>query len=551
MILSQSKSVCEVRSSKQLSNECNGVAPGQSGMCDTVRRSPLYHSVSLLDSIPKLMLSKSPQSSELSLNNMSVSVPSSSCSSAPSTPTSSNYSLSVSSLSVTSCCSSSSFSFDHLSRQHTNPNPSNTSSPLLLAVSSTQRRKRRKKKLKKATDVTKELAMFTIRRDENTLYFDYLNVITSSGNNQSDEQEIDLWCDSVAQDFFSSLTDKFFNNQYTFSNVRLMLNSDLTTTERRRPHRHRLKALMRRGDMKAMCQRGLACQLMFEASGHARLKCNQPIAIKYNLYRQLNTDETFISKLERLRCTQSARKIDARHRLDAAFLVESKRLFKSIRLVDFLLNKKGANSDQQQQGADGDLRVVVDNSLTHNTTAAENDFDAQYLEFLIQLQHRDITPEDYEYLTRLDEQIAKKTLSENLLNSLETQQVDASLLAAINDEVCGICLDNYALGQLVKCLPCKHRFHAECIDNWLRNQSCNCPLDNLPIDRDTFNGVKTTANTAEIVICNDDDDDDGDYEWEINDQDTAIQLVMNEILDSIVTKHDVSLLLQDCLNKIT
>ena len=41
---------------------------------------------------------------------------------------------------------------------------------------------------------------------------------------------------------------------------------------------------------------------------------------------------------------------------------------------------------------------------------------------------------------------------------------------------CTICLDEYVEGDKLRCLPCKHTFHATCISKWLTERSANCPV---------------------------------------------------------------------------
>ncbi|KAI9351486.1 hypothetical protein BDR26DRAFT_851147 [Obelidium mucronatum] len=41
---------------------------------------------------------------------------------------------------------------------------------------------------------------------------------------------------------------------------------------------------------------------------------------------------------------------------------------------------------------------------------------------------------------------------------------------------CSICLDEYALGERIRILPCGHWFHGPCIDRWLSKQTPSCPL---------------------------------------------------------------------------
>ncbi|KAG2215002.1 hypothetical protein INT46_010813 [Mucor plumbeus] len=44
------------------------------------------------------------------------------------------------------------------------------------------------------------------------------------------------------------------------------------------------------------------------------------------------------------------------------------------------------------------------------------------------------------------------------------------------DDACVICLDEFALGDQVRKLPCGHEYHCECIDPWLTIKSASCPL---------------------------------------------------------------------------
>uniref|UniRef100_A0A8C8VJD3 Zinc finger SWIM-type containing 2 n=1 Tax=Pelusios castaneus TaxID=367368 RepID=A0A8C8VJD3_9SAUR len=42
---------------------------------------------------------------------------------------------------------------------------------------------------------------------------------------------------------------------------------------------------------------------------------------------------------------------------------------------------------------------------------------------------------------------------------------------------CRLCLKMFCLGQYARLLPCNHKFHRECIDNWLLHQRNACPID--------------------------------------------------------------------------
>mmetsp|Transcript_21890 Transcript_21890/g.51307 ORF Transcript_21890/g.51307 Transcript_21890/m.51307 type:complete len:229 (-) Transcript_21890:187-873(-) len=40
---------------------------------------------------------------------------------------------------------------------------------------------------------------------------------------------------------------------------------------------------------------------------------------------------------------------------------------------------------------------------------------------------------------------------------------------------CHICLDDFAVGDELRTLPCRHSFHARCVDEWLQEKSRCCP----------------------------------------------------------------------------
>lgn len=109
---------------------------------------------------------------------------------------------------------------------------------------------------------------------------------------------------------------------------------------------------------------------------------------------------------------------------------------------------------------------------------ADGDLAAEVVNIMINLQHRDLLPEDYELLLRLDDRVKPKTVDVAILTQLKTEVVvgECDVL-----DVCAVCLDPYEVGQMKKYLPCQHYFHETCIDNWLSNSSMNCPLDGTPI----------------------------------------------------------------------
>lgn len=119
-------------------------------------------------------------------------------------------------------------------------------------------------------------------------------------------------------------------------------------------------------------------------------------------------------------------------------------------------------------------------NLSHvlHETNVPVDIEMDLISFLLSVQNRELTPEDYDMLLRLDESVKAKTVNTSLLDSLRTEAIGEENLS---HSICTICMEPYIVGQVRKFLPCDHDFHNECINTWLNNSSQNCPLDGLPI----------------------------------------------------------------------
>lgn len=50
------------------------------------------------------------------------------------------------------------------------------------------------------------------------------------------------------------------------------------------------------------------------------------------------------------------------------------------------------------------------------------------------------------------------------------------------ETACVVCLDNMGIGDEIIVLPCFHRFHAGCIESWLKNSKL-CPIDKVNVEQ--------------------------------------------------------------------
>mmetsp|Transcript_27095 Transcript_27095/g.48981 ORF Transcript_27095/g.48981 Transcript_27095/m.48981 type:complete len:261 (-) Transcript_27095:129-911(-) len=87
------------------------------------------------------------------------------------------------------------------------------------------------------------------------------------------------------------------------------------------------------------------------------------------------------------------------------------------------------------------------------------------------LLSREITPNDYELLLRLDKAVAKPVASNESIEALP----DVPPKAFMGGE-CAICLTPFQADSKVAAMACKHHFHRSCITKWLSECRKTCPL---------------------------------------------------------------------------
>jgi hypothetical protein len=151
--------------------------------------------------------------------------------------------------------------------------------------------------------------------------------------------------------------------------------------------------------------------------------------------------------------------------------------------IEKRLRKRGLKrlqETQQWQNYTGNTRDNHDHPATEKFALREGNVPTEMndmVNFLLSLQFREVTPEDYEHLLRLDESVPTKTVSKSRLVSLREDRTSEEHV----HESCGVCMENYEVGQTRKILPCEHAFHSNCIDMWLGQSSNKCPLDGREI----------------------------------------------------------------------
>lgn len=100
-----------------------------------------------------------------------------------------------------------------------------------------------------------------------------------------------------------------------------------------------------------------------------------------------------------------------------------------------------------------------------------------YQDQVIDIMYRDLNPEDFEALCKLDERVPKRNTARwNIVDRLP--RVPAGECGVTE---CGICLAELDANVSLVKLPCGHAFHSGCISRWLTQCKNTCPLCQAPI----------------------------------------------------------------------
>jgi E3 ubiquitin-protein ligase ZSWIM2 len=102
------------------------------------------------------------------------------------------------------------------------------------------------------------------------------------------------------------------------------------------------------------------------------------------------------------------------------------------------------------------------------------------------LVNRELTDQDYDFLLQLEQNSSvNKNSSANLsqipekvIKSWPCERVRENSILLNPGVQCRVCLMPFKLNEQLRKLPtCKHRFHVDCIDNWLVHSHPTCPID--------------------------------------------------------------------------
>lgn len=87
---------------------------------------------------------------------------------------------------------------------------------------------------------------------------------------------------------------------------------------------------------------------------------------------------------------------------------------------------------------------------------------------------------------------ASSASSASVKSSCDMSRMETLPVYIQQDDNCAICFDNFEDNQIIRQLPCSHRFHADCVDHWLLNSSSQCPMCRMNLTKEDGNEQGST-----------------------------------------------------------
>ena len=232
------------------------------------------------------------------------------------------------------------------------------------------------KKIKKKNQIimTKELAMFKIRRNYN-------------------ETTTDSYVYSLNETFDQDIYDNDYNNDdddYYYENNTLLLS--IRQTRRNKNNKTKFKTLIKNNDILSLIKQksnnlntNHCCNLKANINRINLTKCKSRLHLKYNVYSKLSLyldNNSYVTKMERCLYKYSNESIDKNHKLDENTIKTNKLFHKQLGLDPNVTHHHHHNEDSNQNNYDPP--IVVTYSIDHNrvlNTELNQTYDQMYLEF--------------------------------------------------------------------------------------------------------------------------------------------------------------------------
>ncbi|XP_035160213.2 E3 ubiquitin-protein ligase ZSWIM2 isoform X2 [Callithrix jacchus] len=97
------------------------------------------------------------------------------------------------------------------------------------------------------------------------------------------------------------------------------------------------------------------------------------------------------------------------------------------------------------------------------------------------VQYIDTKNEIEEKISHFQEKQSQVHTPKHVVRSLPLRLITKNSKLLAPGYQCLLCLKAFHLGQYIRLLPCTHKFHRKCIDNWLIHKCNSCPIDGVVI----------------------------------------------------------------------